>query len=89
MTLRPTDPRGWQFAVKHLLDRAVALIAVTLLGPLLLLIALLVRIDSPGPALFRQLRVGRDGREFDLLKFRLSDLEHPLQFLWGACDLAL
>ena len=46
---------------------ATALIALL---PLLLITALAVSIDSPGPALFRQRRVGRDGRAFDMLKFR-------------------
>jgi exopolysaccharide biosynthesis polyprenyl glycosylphosphotransferase len=70
LTLRPTDPLGWQFAVKHALDRCTALVALVALAPLLTAIALAVRLTSPGPVLFRQRRVGRDGREFDILKFR-------------------
>ena len=68
--LRSVDPQGWQFAVKHLLDRVVAATALIALLPLLLITALAIRIDSPGPVLFRQRRVGRDGRAFDMLKFR-------------------
>ncbi|HET6870079.1 MAG TPA: sugar transferase [Solirubrobacteraceae bacterium] len=70
ISLRPTDPHGWQFAVKHAVDRAVAMIALVFLAPLMGAIALAVRRSSPGPALFRQRRVGRDGRVFDVLKFR-------------------
>ncbi len=70
VALRPTNPRGWEFAVKHTLDRSVALFALLALAPAMLLIALSVRLSSPGPILFRQRRVGRDGRAFDLLKFR-------------------
>jgi exopolysaccharide biosynthesis polyprenyl glycosylphosphotransferase len=70
LTLNSVDPRGWQFAVKHALDRSLALLALLLLSPLLIAIALAVRLSSPGPILFRQRRVGRDGHEFDLLKFR-------------------
>ena len=55
---------------KRLLDVAAAAAAVVALAPLLLLIAVLVRRSSPGPVLFRQRRVGRGGREFDMLKFR-------------------
>jgi lipopolysaccharide/colanic/teichoic acid biosynthesis glycosyltransferase len=55
---------------KRLFDIAVAAAGLVVLGPLLLAIALLVRADSPGPALFRQVRVGRDGRPFRILKFR-------------------
>jgi lipopolysaccharide/colanic/teichoic acid biosynthesis glycosyltransferase len=41
-----------------------------MLAPVLALIARLIRLDSPGPVLYRQKRIGRDGREFDMLKFR-------------------
>ena len=68
--LRPTDPRGAQFAIKHALDRILALAALIVLAPLMALIAAGVRLSSPGPALFRQRRVGRDGRVFEILKFR-------------------
>jgi exopolysaccharide biosynthesis polyprenyl glycosylphosphotransferase len=70
VALRPVDPRGWQFAVKHAIDRSVALLVLLLLSPTLLAIAVAVRLSSRGPVLFRQRRVGRDGRVFDLLKFR-------------------
>jgi exopolysaccharide biosynthesis polyprenyl glycosylphosphotransferase len=69
-SFRSVDPRGWQFAVKHTLERGVAFFAVLMLAPLMGAIAIAVRLSSPGPALFRERRVGRDGHEFDLLKFR-------------------
>jgi exopolysaccharide biosynthesis polyprenyl glycosylphosphotransferase len=70
LIVRPTDPRSWQFTVKHAIDTVIACLALTVLAPLLLAIGAAVRVTSHGPALFRQRRVGRDGREFDLLKFR-------------------
>jgi exopolysaccharide biosynthesis polyprenyl glycosylphosphotransferase len=70
LTLCPTDPRGWHFAVKHAFDRAVALLALVALSPVMAGVAIAVRLSSPGPILFRQRRVGRDGHEFDVLKFR-------------------
>jgi exopolysaccharide biosynthesis polyprenyl glycosylphosphotransferase len=70
LALRTTDPHGWEFAVKHALDRLVAAASLVALAPVLVAIALAVRITSPGPILFRQRRVGRDGHEFTLLKFR-------------------
>jgi exopolysaccharide biosynthesis polyprenyl glycosylphosphotransferase len=70
LTLRGVDPRGWQFAVKHAIDRGFAALALVLLSPLMLALALLVRLSSPGPIFFRQLRVGWDGQEFHLYKFR-------------------
>ncbi len=68
--LRPADPRGTEFAMKHALDRVAALLGLIGLSPMLAVIALLVRATSPGPVFFRQRRVGRDGQVFDILKFR-------------------
>jgi exopolysaccharide biosynthesis polyprenyl glycosylphosphotransferase len=70
LSLRPTNPRSWEFVVKHGIDRGVALLGLIATGPLMAAIALGVRLSSPGPVLFRQRRVGRDGQEFDVLKFR-------------------
>ncbi|MGC0207514.1 sugar transferase [Streptomyces levis] len=55
---------------KELTDRLIAAGGLVLLLPLMLVIAVLVRLDSPGPALFKHRRVGQGGREFTLLKFR-------------------
>jgi lipopolysaccharide/colanic/teichoic acid biosynthesis glycosyltransferase len=55
---------------KRLFDLVGASIALLLLAPLLLLVALAIRLDSPGPVLFRQQRVGRHGRLFSIHKFR-------------------
>jgi exopolysaccharide biosynthesis polyprenyl glycosylphosphotransferase len=68
--LRTVRPNGWQFAVKHALDRVTAAILLLLLGPLVLVSTIAVKLSSRGPVFFRQRRVGRDGRPFDLLKFR-------------------
>ena len=57
-------------SAKRALDVALALAALLATAPLLLLVAVAVRLDSPGPALFRQVRVGRGGRPFAMLKFR-------------------
>jgi exopolysaccharide biosynthesis polyprenyl glycosylphosphotransferase len=70
VTFSAVDPRGWQFAFKHGFDRVFALVLLIVLSPVLAISALAVRLSSPGPVLFRQRRVGRDGRTFDLLKFR-------------------
>jgi len=70
LALREADPLGWEFAVKHALDRVLAVLALAVLAPLLVLIAASVKLTSPGPLLFRQRRVGRDGQLFELLKFR-------------------
>lgn len=78
LTLHSTDPRGWQFALKHAFDRTAAVLAVVLTSPVLLAIAAAVKLSSPGPIWFRQRRVGRDGREFDVLKFRTMRLPTPV-----------
>jgi lipopolysaccharide/colanic/teichoic acid biosynthesis glycosyltransferase len=62
-----TAPGRW---IKRAMDVAVSLAALVVLGPLMLLVAVLVRLGSPGPAVFRQERVGRGGRPFEMLKFR-------------------
>jgi lipopolysaccharide/colanic/teichoic acid biosynthesis glycosyltransferase len=56
--------------IKRAMDLGIATTGLTLLSPLLLLIALLIRFRMGGPVLFRQLRPGRNGRPFTLLKFR-------------------
>ena len=57
-------------AVKDALDRTVAALFIVLLAPLLLLIAVAIRLDSPGPALFVQRRHGLNGQVFAIRKFR-------------------
>jgi lipopolysaccharide/colanic/teichoic acid biosynthesis glycosyltransferase len=75
--VRPVEPHAWQFAVKHALDRLFAAGALLAVAPLFAGLALAVRLGSPGPVLFRQRRVGRDGREFDMLKFRSMRVAPP------------
>jgi exopolysaccharide biosynthesis polyprenyl glycosylphosphotransferase len=55
---------------KRLLDVVLSLFLLTLLAPLFLLVAVAIKLESRGPALFRQTRVGRGGATFSLLKFR-------------------
>lgn len=61
---------GFKRLLKGAMDRVLAACTLLVLAPVLLLIALAVRLDSPGPVLFRQVRVGRDGAVFTMLKFR-------------------
>lgn len=62
-------PRSYRLA-KRALDIVVASIALVLLAPLMLLIAIAIKLDSPGPVLFRQVRVGKGGKLFWFIKFR-------------------
>ena len=63
-------PKSWPFAVKHGLDRAGAALALLLLAPILGALALGVLASVGRPIFYRAQRVGRDGRRFDMLKFR-------------------
>jgi lipopolysaccharide/colanic/teichoic acid biosynthesis glycosyltransferase len=81
--------RGWQsdlglrLLVKRAVDLSGALVGLTLLAPLILLIALLIRLENRGPVLFRQLRRGYRGRLFRVIKFRtmIPDAELHLRSL--------
>jgi lipopolysaccharide/colanic/teichoic acid biosynthesis glycosyltransferase len=61
---------GWVWVAKEIQDRSLAALLLLACSPMLLVIALAVRLSSPGPALFHQKREGYQGREFDILKFR-------------------
>jgi exopolysaccharide biosynthesis polyprenyl glycosylphosphotransferase len=65
-------------------DVVLAGAALLLSAPLLGLIAIAVRLSSPGPVLFRQCRIGQDGRQFDLLKFRSMRTDHDGAASWAA-----
>lgn len=70
VSLRPAPQTSPELRAKHALDRVAAGLLLVALAPVLGVVGLAVRLSSPGPVLFRQRRVGRDGREFEMLKFR-------------------
>lgn len=84
MRTRRVDPKGWHFGIKYLIDRAVAGIMLILISPLWLAIALGVKLSSRGPVFFRQPRVGLDGHEFMMLKFRTMRGEPGADGEWDA-----
>lgn len=65
----PRFSSGERF-VKRMMDVALSVVGVVLISPLLLVLALLVKVTSAGPVIFKQTRVGYHGREFQMLKFR-------------------
>jgi exopolysaccharide biosynthesis polyprenyl glycosylphosphotransferase len=73
---------------KRAFDLGLALLFLVMLAPLMLLIALAVRLSSPGPALFRQVRIGRFGTPFTLYKFRSmrEDAEEGTGPVWARVD---
>ena len=71
LTLYTGSPERWHWDfAKRTLDVVVASLALVVLSPLLAVIALLVKLSSPGPILFRQKRVGYNKRVFEMYKFR-------------------
>jgi exopolysaccharide biosynthesis polyprenyl glycosylphosphotransferase len=69
-TRRKTKDGRWSLALKQTLDYTIAAAGLALTAPLFLVIATLIKINSHGPVLFRQRRVGRNGRVFGFYKFR-------------------
>ena len=68
--LREPAIDGFQLFVKRLFDLIVTVFMLLLLWPLLLLIAILIKLDSPGPVIFKQQRMGENGKIFWMYKFR-------------------
>jgi len=84
VNLSATPLRGLAGSLKRGLDIAAALSCILLFAPLLPLIALAIRLTSRGPILYRQERMGLDGRSFELLKFRsmVVDAERATGPVW-------
>jgi len=70
LVFRTTPELSVTLAVKALIDRAGALVVLALTSWLMLLVALAIRVTSPGPIVFRQKRAGKNGRPFTMFKFR-------------------
>jgi exopolysaccharide biosynthesis polyprenyl glycosylphosphotransferase len=60
----------WQISVKRVLDVAVSLVSLIFLSPLFIYFAIKIKYDSKGPVFFRQERIGRSGKPFNMIKFR-------------------
>lgn len=70
VTVQDHSQRGWAFVAKRTVDIIGAISGLILLSPLLFLVAVAIKLESPGPVIFRQERFGRGGRPFMILKFR-------------------
>ena len=77
LTLSESPLIGNHLLFKAIEDRVVAVIALLLLGPLMMVIAILIKLDSPGPVIFQQSRTGWNGREFYIWKFRSMKVHQP------------
>jgi exopolysaccharide biosynthesis polyprenyl glycosylphosphotransferase len=86
LVFRSAPSSSWQGVAKEVMDVVGAICLLLVLSPLLLVVPLLIKLTSPGPALFRQRRSGLNGEPFTMLKFRsmVSDAEqrkHELEVL--------
>ncbi|MCW2769456.1 MAG: hypothetical protein JWR27_889 [Aeromicrobium sp.] len=83
LSLRAPNDHLMSLAAKSVFDRVAAAVALLLLSPLLVVVALLIRLGTRGPAIFRQQRSGRDGEPFTMYKFRtmVVDAEDRLEML--------
>jgi lipopolysaccharide/colanic/teichoic acid biosynthesis glycosyltransferase len=84
---------GWQtpaskayLRIKRLMDVTFSALALVICAPLLVIISLIIRLDSPGPAIFRQVRCGKNGKYFQICKFRTmvlnaEEVKHQISYL--------
>lgn len=86
LSLRENPHCGWHRLTKRATDLVIGGLALLLLSPLMLLLAALVKLTSPGPVLYRQPRVGLGGRTFEMLKFRSmpTDAEATTGPVWAS-----
>ena len=77
ITLQGSPLYGWNVVLKSMSDFVGAAVALTLTTPLMIVIALAVKLTSPGPVFYRQERMGIDGKPFMMLKFRTMHIHQP------------
>lgn len=70
LTFISTTDKYWQLVIKRILDVVISLIAFVAVFPFMIIIAFIIKLTSPGPVFFRQLRIGLNGRKFMFYKFR-------------------
>lgn len=84
----PEPMQAWEQSLKRLMDVLVSLVVLVAGLPIWVLIALVIRLTSPGPAIYRQRRIGQKGKEFTMLKFRTmrNDAEADTGPVWASED---
>jgi exopolysaccharide biosynthesis polyprenyl glycosylphosphotransferase len=83
VVFRTAPDQSWQSICKNVMDYFLSVLLIVLLSPLLLMVAALIKLTSPGPVLFRQQRAGLNGHPFTIYKFRtmVTDAERRQQEL--------
>lgn len=83
ITYHTISLNNWELLVKRIFDIIFSLLAIIITSPIMLLTVVAIKLDSPGPALFKQVRVGKNGRHFKIWKFRsmyvdAEEMKHKL-----------
>ena len=88
LTVRDVALRGWKLSAKRAMDVIVSGIILVSISPLMLLIAILIKLESKGPVFYTQVRVGLDGKPFAMIKFRSmrTDAEKETGPVWATAD---
>jgi exopolysaccharide biosynthesis polyprenyl glycosylphosphotransferase len=75
VTVRDVALRGWRLTLKRIVDVLISGAVLVAMSPIMLLTAILIKLDSPGPVFYTQVRMGLDARPFKILKFRSMRLD--------------
>lgn len=86
LTVRDVALRGWRLTLKRMVDVAISAGGLVAASPIMMLIAALIKVDSPGPVFFIQERVGLDGKPFPMLKFRSMRQDAEADRQWTVKD---
>lgn len=88
LTVRDIALRGWRLTLKRVVDLIGSAIGLVVLSPLMLLVAALVKLESPGPVFYTQVRMGLDAKPFWMIKFRSmrADAEAETGPVWATED---
>ena len=88
ISLQDSPLYGWNLIAKRMMDIALSSLTLVITGPLMLLLAAVIKLTSPGPVFYRQERMGLDGRTFRMLKFRSmgTDAEAATGPVWATRD---
>ena len=86
LNVRDVQLRGWRLTLKRAMDLAGSAVGLVILSPFLLLVAILIKLDSPGPVFFVQQRMGLDGKPFWVIKFRTMRPDAERLSTWTTKD---
>ena len=88
ISLQSSPLHGWNSCLKRAMDLSIGGLTLVLFSPLMLVIAIVIKLTSPGPMLYRQERMGLDGKRFRILKFRtmVKNAEQTTGPVWATAD---